>query len=55
MIKKEEKFYIIKNREEYPKKKKELTQLYELFDDLRKKFLNDNRFRKNMSTRTAIV
>lgn len=47
--------FIIKNKEEYMQEKKQLIQLYELFEDLRKKFFNDGRFRKNMSTRTAIV
>lgn len=47
--------YVIDDRERYHSLKTDLVETYELFEDLRKKFLNDSKFRKALSTRVAIV
>jgi ubiquitin len=47
--------YIISDKETYASLKSGLIETYEVFEDLRKKFLNDSKFRKALSTRVAIV
>lgn len=47
--------YIIENKDQYSIYKSDLIDTYEVFEDLRKKFLNDSKFRKALSTRVAII
>jgi hypothetical protein len=55
LFRKQNKKYIILDKEDYWIKKNDLIEVYELFEDLRKKFLNDTRFRKSLSTRVTII
>jgi hypothetical protein len=54
-LEKRDKLYVVKDLETYRKLKHELIENYEAFEDLRKKFLNDPKFRKALSTKVAIV
>ncbi len=47
--------YIIQDKNEYHAIKNELIETYEVFEDLRKKFLNDSKFRKALSSRVSII
>lgn len=47
--------YIVQDKEVYLSHKNNLIETYEVFEDLRKKFLNDSKFRKALSTRVAII
>lgn len=47
--------YIVHDKETYISHKNNLIETYEVFEDLRKKFLNDSKFRKALSTRVAII
>lgn len=49
------KFYLIKDVEEYQKAKLRLIETYELMQDLRKRFFNDPIFRKNISSTSCII
>lgn len=46
---------IIRDKDQYLTRKKEIIEIYETLEDLRKKFLNDSFFRQKIATHSAIV